>query len=65
MAEHNLGQNESESGMEYNVSVDKHLPTFSYDEAPQFEAVTDLSPRMKDETWSTFEAQSESKNGAT
>lgn len=42
--------------MEYNVSIDKHLPTFSYDEAPLFEAVTDLSPRMKDETWSSFES---------
>jgi len=41
------------------------LPTYDFDAAPLLDPVSDLSPRMKDETWSAYESQSETPNGAT
>ena len=38
-------------GLEYEVMKDIHLPTFAADEHPLLEAVSDVSPRMKDEVW--------------
>ena len=63
--DNNLSPAEQDSGAEYNVPIDKRLPTFDFDAAPLLDPVSDLSPRMKDETWSAYESQSENPNGAT
>lgn len=63
--DNNLTQAESESGVEYNVPTDKRIPTFTHDTYPLLDAIADNSPRLKDETWSSYESQSETKNGAT
>ncbi len=57
--------NAETEGTEYEVIKDVHLTTFGCDEYPQLEAISDTSPRMKDEVWTQYESQSESANGAT
>ena len=52
-------------GLEYEVMKDLHLPTFAADEHPMLEAVSDVSPRMKDEVWTQYESMSEGVSGAT
>lgn len=51
--------------VDYEVVKDIHLPTYAPDEYPLLEKAGDHSPRIKDETWSSYESQSESANGAT
>lgn len=51
---------------DFEVVKDIHLPTFAPDEFPLLDpSNADHSPRIKDETWSSYESQSESANGAT
>lgn len=48
--------NAETEGTEYEIVKDVHLTTFSWDEYPQLEAVSDASPRMKDEVWTQYES---------
>lgn len=52
-------------GTEYEIVKDMHLPTFAAEEYPLLEQVSDMSPRMKDEVWTSYESQSETAQGAT